>query len=108
MPVELGSFDVIIGMDWLRKYYAMIVCDEKHVQIPYGNETLIFHGDESNYEKESRLNIISCSKLKSTWQEDVRSFWDSFPPGIVGSSSNSTSRIPYRLNSKSRARSSST
>ncbi|GJY78139.1 hypothetical protein Tco_0483940 [Tanacetum coccineum] len=24
MPVELGSFDVIIGMDWLRKYHAVI------------------------------------------------------------------------------------
>nr|GEV25199.1 hypothetical protein [Tanacetum cinerariifolium] len=25
MPVELGSFDVIIGMDWLRRCYAVIV-----------------------------------------------------------------------------------
>ncbi|GJZ35832.1 putative reverse transcriptase domain-containing protein [Tanacetum coccineum] len=33
MPVELGSFDIIIGMDWLRKYHAMIVCDEKLVRI---------------------------------------------------------------------------
>ncbi|GJT22647.1 putative reverse transcriptase domain-containing protein, partial [Tanacetum coccineum] len=47
MPVELGSFDVIIGMDWLRKYHAVIVCDEKLVQVPYGNETLTFCGDES-------------------------------------------------------------
>ncbi|GJS51104.1 putative reverse transcriptase domain-containing protein [Tanacetum coccineum] len=39
MPVELGSFDVIIGMDWLAKYHALIVCDEKVVRIPYGNET---------------------------------------------------------------------
>ncbi|GJT01860.1 putative reverse transcriptase domain-containing protein [Tanacetum coccineum] len=29
MPVELGSFEVIIGMDWLRRCHAMIVCDEK-------------------------------------------------------------------------------
>ncbi|GJT10120.1 putative reverse transcriptase domain-containing protein [Tanacetum coccineum] len=29
MPIELGSFDVIIGMDWLVKYHAVIVCDEK-------------------------------------------------------------------------------
>ncbi|GKE19861.1 reverse transcriptase domain-containing protein, partial [Tanacetum coccineum] len=41
MPVELGSFDVIIGMDWLVKYHALIVCDEKVVRIPYGNEVLI-------------------------------------------------------------------
>ncbi|GJX12966.1 putative reverse transcriptase domain-containing protein [Tanacetum coccineum] len=64
MHVELGSFDVIIGMDWLRRCHAVIVCDEKLVQIPYGNETLIFHGDESNYERESRLTIISCSKAQ--------------------------------------------
>nr|GEV42302.1 hypothetical protein [Tanacetum cinerariifolium] len=29
MPVELGSFNVIIGMDWLRRCHAVIVCDEK-------------------------------------------------------------------------------
>ncbi|GKE21222.1 putative reverse transcriptase domain-containing protein, partial [Tanacetum coccineum] len=45
MPVELGSFDVIIGMDWLAKYHALIVCDEKVVRISYGNEVLIIRGD---------------------------------------------------------------
>nr|GEV28917.1 hypothetical protein [Tanacetum cinerariifolium] len=29
IPVLLGSFDVIIGMDWLTKYYGVIICDEK-------------------------------------------------------------------------------
>nr|GFA63561.1 hypothetical protein [Tanacetum cinerariifolium] len=37
-PCELGSFDDIIGMDWLVKYHALIVCDEKVVRIPYGDE----------------------------------------------------------------------
>nr|GFA88818.1 reverse-transcriptases [Tanacetum cinerariifolium] len=32
MPVELGSFDAIIGMDWLRRHHAVIVCDEKLVK----------------------------------------------------------------------------
>ncbi|GJV64076.1 putative reverse transcriptase domain-containing protein [Tanacetum coccineum] len=32
MPVELGSFDVIIGMDWLSKYHALIDCAEKIVR----------------------------------------------------------------------------
>nr|GEU63651.1 reverse transcriptase domain-containing protein [Tanacetum cinerariifolium] len=64
MPVELGSFDVIIGMDWLRRCHAVIVCDEKLVRVPYENETLIFHGDESNDIRESRLTIISCSKAQ--------------------------------------------
>ncbi|GJR63328.1 putative reverse transcriptase domain-containing protein [Tanacetum coccineum] len=64
MPVELGSFDAIIGMDWLVKYQAIIVCGEKIVRIPYGNETLIIHGDGSNQGYESRLHIISYSKTQ--------------------------------------------
>ncbi|GJY66813.1 putative reverse transcriptase domain-containing protein [Tanacetum coccineum] len=64
MPVELGSFDVIIGMDWLRKCHTVIVCDEKLVRVPYRNETLTFRGNESNYKRESRLTIISCTKAQ--------------------------------------------
>nr|GEX26552.1 reverse transcriptase domain-containing protein [Tanacetum cinerariifolium] len=64
MPVELGSFDVIIGMDWLSKYHFVIVCDENIVRIPYGNEILKIRGDESNGGSNSRLNIISCTKTQ--------------------------------------------
>ncbi|GJS68576.1 putative reverse transcriptase domain-containing protein [Tanacetum coccineum] len=64
MPVELGSFDAIIGMDWLARYQAIIVCAEKIVRIPWGNETLIVHGDGSNRGNETRLNIISCTKTQ--------------------------------------------
>ncbi|GJW20628.1 hypothetical protein Tco_0031250 [Tanacetum coccineum] len=64
MPVELGSFDIIIGMDWLLRCHAVIVCDEKLVRIPFENETLIIHGDRNNYGNESRLNIISCTKTQ--------------------------------------------
>nr|GEY80163.1 reverse transcriptase domain-containing protein [Tanacetum cinerariifolium] len=71
VPTPLGnSYDVeladgkIVSMDWLRRCHAVIVCDEKLVQVPYGNETLIFHDDESNDRKESRLTIISCSKAQ--------------------------------------------
>nr|GEV75226.1 putative reverse transcriptase domain, ribonuclease H-like domain, aspartic peptidase domain protein [Tanacetum cinerariifolium] len=46
MPVELGSFDYIIGMNWLAKYHALIVCDEKVVCIPYEDEVLIIRGDD--------------------------------------------------------------
>nr|GEY77350.1 hypothetical protein [Tanacetum cinerariifolium] len=42
MLVELGSFDIIIGMDLMAKNYAVIVCDEKVIRIPYGDEVLIF------------------------------------------------------------------
>nr|GEY59829.1 putative reverse transcriptase domain-containing protein [Tanacetum cinerariifolium] len=36
MPVPLGSFDIIIGMDWLTKYHGVIICDEKIVRVPFG------------------------------------------------------------------------
>nr|GEW09895.1 hypothetical protein [Tanacetum cinerariifolium] len=62
--VEMGSFNVIIGMDWLSRYEAVIVCADKIVRIPWGRETLIFHGDGSNQENETRFNIISCAKTQ--------------------------------------------
>ncbi|GJY65259.1 putative reverse transcriptase domain-containing protein [Tanacetum coccineum] len=62
VPVKLGRFDVIIGMDWLAKYHAVIVCDEKIVRIPYGDEMLIIRGDDCDGESKSKLNIISCTK----------------------------------------------
>nr|GFA30070.1 putative reverse transcriptase domain-containing protein [Tanacetum cinerariifolium] len=44
MPVPLGSFDVIIGMDWLTKYHGVFICDEKILRVPFGREmTLIMH-----------------------------------------------------------------
>nr|GEZ36508.1 putative reverse transcriptase domain-containing protein [Tanacetum cinerariifolium] len=64
MPVELGSFDVIIGMDWLAKYQEIIVCADKIVRIPWGDETLIIHGDGSNRGNATRLSIISCTKTE--------------------------------------------
>nr|GEV97086.1 putative reverse transcriptase domain-containing protein [Tanacetum cinerariifolium] len=62
MPVELGSFDVIIGMDWLTTYHVVIVCDEKIVRVPFGNETLIIRCNGSN--NGTQLNSISCTKTR--------------------------------------------
>ncbi|GJU80698.1 putative reverse transcriptase domain-containing protein [Tanacetum coccineum] len=81
MPVELGSFDAIIGMDWLAKYQAVIVCAEKIVRIPCGNETLIIHGDGSNQGNE----VEDKSKRKRL--EDVpivRDFPEVFPEDLSG------------------------
>nr|GFC68668.1 putative reverse transcriptase domain-containing protein [Tanacetum cinerariifolium] len=58
------SFDAIIGMDWFAKYQAVIACAEKIVRIPWGNETLIIHGDGSNQGNATRLSIISGTKTE--------------------------------------------
>ncbi|GJR48451.1 putative reverse transcriptase domain-containing protein [Tanacetum coccineum] len=60
MPIKLGSFDVVIGMDWLSKYHAKILCDKKVVHIPIDVETLIIRGDQSK----TRLNLISYIKTE--------------------------------------------
>ncbi|GKB18108.1 putative reverse transcriptase domain-containing protein [Tanacetum coccineum] len=64
MPVELGSFDVIIGMDWLANHHTVIVCDEKIMRIPYGDEVLIVQGDRGGKGEKSKLSIISCTKTQ--------------------------------------------
>ncbi|GKB88744.1 putative reverse transcriptase domain-containing protein, partial [Tanacetum coccineum] len=58
--VELADgFDVIISMDWLKNHYAMIVCDEKIVCIPYGDEVLIVQvmekETEDDFKKHNQL-----------------------------------------------------
>nr|GEY54507.1 hypothetical protein [Tanacetum cinerariifolium] len=46
LPTRLGSFDVIIGMDWLSSHRAVIDCYEKIVRIPLPNgEILKVQGD---------------------------------------------------------------
>ncbi|GJZ00558.1 putative reverse transcriptase domain-containing protein, partial [Tanacetum coccineum] len=45
-PIELGTFDVIIGMDWLVKHDVVIICGEKVVLIPYENKTLTVESDK--------------------------------------------------------------
>ncbi|GJQ93808.1 hypothetical protein Tco_0004947 [Tanacetum coccineum] len=51
-------------MDWLVKYQAIIVCADKIVRIPWGNETLIVHDDGSNRGNEARLHVISYTKTQ--------------------------------------------
>nr|GEW17004.1 retrovirus-related Pol polyprotein from transposon 17.6 [Tanacetum cinerariifolium] len=58
MPIELGSFDAIIGMDWFLKYHAVIVCDKKIVRVSYGDEVLIVQGDKSDDGNEE-LNTLT-------------------------------------------------
>nr|GEZ93738.1 putative reverse transcriptase domain-containing protein [Tanacetum cinerariifolium] len=60
MVIELGSFDVIIGMDLLSKNDAAILCGEKKVRIPLKNKALIIEGDRN----QSCLKIISCIKAR--------------------------------------------
>ncbi|GJR26712.1 putative reverse transcriptase domain-containing protein [Tanacetum coccineum] len=58
MPIKLGSFNVVIGIDWLSKYHAKILCDEKVVHIPIDGETLIIRGDRTPLEMQELSNQL--------------------------------------------------
>ncbi|GKB26583.1 putative reverse transcriptase domain-containing protein [Tanacetum coccineum] len=62
--LDIRSFDVIIGMDWLSRYHAVIICDEKVVRIPYGNKVLEIQEDGCSGGDKSRLSTISCTKTQ--------------------------------------------
>ncbi|GJR22322.1 reverse transcriptase domain-containing protein [Tanacetum coccineum] len=95
MPEELGSFDAIIGIDWLAKYQVVIVCAEKIVRIPWGNETLIIHGDGSNQGNVTRLNEVE-DKSEKKRLEDMPTRQVEFQIDLVPGAA-PVARAPYRL-----------
>ncbi|GKG21386.1 hypothetical protein Tco_0383981 [Tanacetum coccineum] len=85
-------------MDWLRRCHAVIVCDEKLVQIPYGSETLTFCGNDSYLMfKSSRVH---GQGMLEVFPEDLPGFPPARPvefqidliPGAAP-----VARAPYRL-----------
>ncbi|KAD7476994.1 hypothetical protein E3N88_00130 [Mikania micrantha] len=61
LPIEIGSFDVVVGMDWLSDNQAKVVCQNKVISIPLpdGN-TLIVQGERAG----RKLGIISCMQTQ--------------------------------------------
>ncbi|GJV06724.1 putative nucleotidyltransferase, ribonuclease H [Tanacetum coccineum] len=84
IPLGHGSFDVIVGMDWLSQHKAVIVCHEKVVEIPVEDGRILrVHGEravgitkalKSAKEDEPKLSDISV----------VREFEDVFPEDLSG------------------------
>ncbi|GJV98608.1 putative nucleotidyltransferase, ribonuclease H, partial [Tanacetum coccineum] len=75
MPIKLDSFNVVIGMDWLSKYHARIICDEKVIHIPINGETLIIRAQVMEKKSdEKRLEYIPV----------VREFPEVFPKDLPG------------------------
>ncbi|GJY09228.1 reverse transcriptase domain-containing protein [Tanacetum coccineum] len=48
LPIELGSFDVIVGMDWMAEHRAEVVCYEKYIRVPYKNDMRIIQEHEEH------------------------------------------------------------
>ncbi|GKE38365.1 putative reverse transcriptase domain-containing protein [Tanacetum coccineum] len=88
MPIKLGSFDVIIGMNWLSKYHARFICDEKVVHIPINGETLIIRV----MEKKSSIPEVFPEDLPGLLPVRQVEFQIDLIPGATP-----VARAPYRL-----------
>ncbi|GKE29293.1 putative reverse transcriptase domain-containing protein, partial [Tanacetum coccineum] len=74
-PTENHSFDVVIGMDWLSKYHARIICDEKVIHISIDGKTLIIRAQVMEKKSnEKRLEDVPV----------VREFPEVFPEDLPG------------------------
>ncbi|GJS30137.1 putative reverse transcriptase domain-containing protein [Tanacetum coccineum] len=102
MPIKLGSFDVVIGMDWLSNYHARIICNEKVNHIPINDETLIIRVQVMKKKSdENRLEYIPVVKeFPKGFPEDLHGlppvrqveFQINLIPGAAP-----VARAPYRL-----------
>ncbi|GKF50270.1 hypothetical protein Tco_0146737 [Tanacetum coccineum] len=71
MPIKLGSFDVVIDMDWLSKYHAKILCDEKFVHIPIDGKTLIIRVMEKKSDEKRLEDILVVREFTEVFPEDL-------------------------------------
>ncbi|GJZ16401.1 putative reverse transcriptase domain-containing protein [Tanacetum coccineum] len=100
IPIKLGSFDVVIGMDWLSKYHTRIICDEKVIHIPINGETLIIRVMEKKSDEKRLEDILVVREFPKVFPEDLLGlppirqveFQINLIPGIEP-----VARAPYRL-----------
>ncbi|XP_024962389.1 uncharacterized protein LOC112502650 [Cynara cardunculus var. scolymus] len=67
---RLGSFDVVVGMDWLSKNQAEICCSEKTIRIMKGSETLVVHREKS----QRNFKLITCMKMQKYLKKEYVTF----------------------------------
>ncbi|KAI3706750.1 hypothetical protein L6452_24692 [Arctium lappa] len=61
IPMAIGGFDVVIGMDWLVRHKADIFCFKKMIQVPLAeNGVVTIYGEKGK----GNNPIISCLKAR--------------------------------------------
>ncbi|GKF35214.1 putative reverse transcriptase domain-containing protein [Tanacetum coccineum] len=71
MSIKLGCFDIVIGMDWLSKYHARIIYDEKVVHIPIDGKTLIIRVIEKKLDEKRQEDIPVVREFSEVFPEDL-------------------------------------
>ncbi|GJY12917.1 putative reverse transcriptase domain-containing protein [Tanacetum coccineum] len=78
------SFDVIIGMDWLSRHKAEIVCHERVVRIPLPCGNMLRVYGEQPEEKVKRLMSVKAEEPKLEDITIVQNFSKVFPDDLSG------------------------
>ncbi|GJZ70600.1 putative reverse transcriptase domain-containing protein [Tanacetum coccineum] len=84
LPARLGSFDVIIGMDWLSYHRAVIDYCEKIVRIPLSNGKILEVQGERPKKDPGSLAYIKADEKKLDDIRVVRNFFKVFPDDLSG------------------------
>ncbi|GJZ30151.1 putative reverse transcriptase domain-containing protein [Tanacetum coccineum] len=84
LPTRLGSFDVIIGMDWLSYHQAIIYCYEKIARIHLPNGEIL---EVQGKRPEKDPGSLACIKVDERKLDDiqvVQDFLKVFPDDLLG------------------------
>ncbi|GJR85478.1 putative reverse transcriptase domain-containing protein [Tanacetum coccineum] len=84
IPFGHGSFNVIVGMDWLSRLIAKIVCFEKIVQYPLSNGDILEVHKERPKGNLKQLRTMKVNKPKLKYIPVVREFPGVFSKDLSG------------------------
>ncbi|GKA66487.1 putative reverse transcriptase domain-containing protein [Tanacetum coccineum] len=89
IPLGHGSFDVIVGMDWLSQHKAVIICHEKVVEIPVEDDRIL----RVHRERAVRITkALKSAKKDEPKLNDISVFCIDLVPGAMP-----IVKSPYRL-----------
>ncbi|KAI3745933.1 hypothetical protein L6452_08345 [Arctium lappa] len=71
LPMAIGSFDVVIGMDWLSRHKAEILCSRKLIKLPTSSGEFVFVYGEK---RKGEVAIISSIKARKCLMKSCPSF----------------------------------
>ncbi|MFS7969822.1 putative transcription factor interactor and regulator CCHC(Zn) family [Helianthus anomalus] len=71
IPLQLGSFDVIVGMDFLRENHAEVVCFDKMIRFSLANgDQLCVYGETAS----KGLKLMSCLQASKYLRKEYQAF----------------------------------
>ncbi|GKD80752.1 putative reverse transcriptase domain-containing protein [Tanacetum coccineum] len=70
IPIVLGAFYIVIGMDWLDKYDADILCSQKLVRV-VNPQAYMAHVIDINFKKKSAKDVPVVNEFLDVFPEDL-------------------------------------